>query len=135
MKTYYDKYLKYKHKYLTLKNIITQSGGSTFCTNSNYPYQNKNMVGGGSDKKRLILLKAEWCGHCQAFKEEWNKIKSELESDDLEIITFDSDKDKKMMEKYQVKGFPTILLENKNKIVEFKGMRNLEAVKKFLMDN
>lgn len=135
MKTYYDKYLKYKHKYLTLKNIITQSGGSTFCTNSNYPYQNINMVGGGSDKKRLILLKAEWCGHCQAFKEEWNKIKSELESDDLEIITFDSDKDKKMMEKYQVKGFPTILLENKNKIFEFKGIRNLEAVKNFLKDN
>jgi len=135
MKTYQEKYLKYKHKYLSLKNKISkQSGGS--CSNKYYPYSNINMLGGGNnERRRLILLKAEWCGHCQAFKGEWEKIKKELSSDNLEIITYDSEKDKKMMEKYQVKGFPTILLENKNKIVEFQGMRNIEAIKHFIKDN
>jgi len=112
-----NKYLKYKKKYLNLKMKYTMKGGGDI-----------------SKTSRIILVKAEWCGHCQAFKEEWGKIQKELKSDTIEFITLDSDADKKMIEKYEVKGYPTILVENKDKIVEFTGKRNVNGIKKFIED-
>ncbi len=68
-KDYTKKYLKYKEKYLKLKKMEEEMNKKTMI-----------MTGGGNkdDKKTLALFKAEWCGHCQAFKPTWNKLKNEM---------------------------------------------------------
>lgn len=147
MKTYQDKYLKYKEKYLTLKKSLvfkskmTGGGIKEYAFISTNPSKNNlNMTGGGSkndDKtpKRLILFKAEWCGHCQSFKTTWEQVQKKLKKNNLEFITYDSDNNAEMMKKYNVKGFPTIMLETNTNVKEFTGMRNLEAIKYFLDSN
>ncbi len=50
-RNYYNLYIKYKKKYISLKNK-----------------QNKEHIQiGGGNKKDVFLFKAEWCPHCQGF--------------------------------------------------------------------
>ena len=115
MKTYQEKYLKYKAKYLALKNNINLS-------------QN-----GGGNKKTLTLIKAEWCGHCIAFKETWEKLPGHIKYINFKVL--DSDNNKSEIEKYNIKGYPSIFLEIGNKKIEFNGKRNIEEIKKFVENN
>lgn len=105
---YEKKYLKYKNKYLMLKNIQK----------------------GGKPRNKLYLFKADWCGYCKMFKNTWKSLKKE--NLDIELIEYDSEKDKKILMKYQIRGFPTILLERENEIVEYEGNRELEDLVNFI---
>ncbi len=116
------KYLKYKNKYKNLKNEINKK---------------IHLEGGGiSEKKKLILFKAEWCGHCKSFKPVWEKLQKEYEkNDDVELVTYDSDNNKLEMLMYKINSFPTILLQSKKGGVEYQGQRNENDIKKFLESN
>jgi thiol-disulfide isomerase/thioredoxin len=143
IQSYQEKYLKYKQKYLNLKNSLVfksqMNGGGritqTISVAKKYS-RNFNMRGGGNTSpKKLILFKAEWCNHCQAFKKTWEQVQKELKRDNLEFVTLDSEKDEKIIKKYDIKGFPTLILEIGDKKIEFQGMRNVEAIKNFLKEN
>ena len=54
---YFSKYIKYKNKYISLKN---------------------NMSGGTKSDIKVILFSADWCGHCKKFKPDWEKLKKKL---------------------------------------------------------
>jgi len=108
----FDKYLKYKMKYLELND-------------SNY------LVGGGNKKNLLYLFKADWCGHCKNFKSTWNKLKEELNKD-IEFITYDSNKDSNIIKEFNIQGYPTIILKKKNKAIEYMGNRNINDIKEFI---
>ena len=108
---YIIKYQKYKNKYLALKNKI------------------KNMKGGDS-KKTVILYKADWCGHCNAFKNTWDKLQKEVKN--VNFVTVDADKNKDEITAANVDGFPTIRMTINNVIHEFNQERTFENVKDFI---
>ena len=120
--TYYDKYIKYKNKYLELQKskLATQSGGFN------------NQV--DETKKNIILFKADWCGHCQQFKDTWKALKSNKEYENkYNFIEYDADADKNALEKYKIDGFPTLLIQNKNeKPVQYEGERKIDSIIKFI---
>jgi thiol-disulfide isomerase/thioredoxin len=110
------KYLKYKSKYLKLKNFrnnINQSGGAS------------------NEKKEIYLFKAEWCPHCVSFKKTWQSLQDKLK-DKYTFVTFDSDKDKASIEKWKIGGFPTIIKRVGNTMKEYVGPRDEESVKTFI---
>ncbi len=114
MPDYYTKYLKYKSKYLSLsKEMKTQKGGG--------------------DKIKIILFKADWCGHCVQFKPVWEKI---IKNKDLmtkfKFITYDADKEKHMFETYKVDAFPTIKIQDNNEVREYDGERTEAELVSFL---
>jgi hypothetical protein len=110
---YHDKYLKYKSKYLALKNSY-------------------KMVGGG-DKPKVIFFKLEGCGPCIGFTPVWealtndNKLKSKVTFESLEtkreIPDLHVDKTRN---KYQVSSFPSIVFENTGE--HFKGNRDVKTL-------
>jgi len=110
---YTEKYLKYKAKYISLKKLE----------------QKLNMKGGG-DKKTLALFKAEWCGHCIGFKETWNQLKNENKN--INFITYDSEINKNEIKKYNIQGFPTIILLLNDKAIEYVGPRSRDAIEEFI---
>ncbi len=114
MNNYELKYLKYKAKYVSLKN-------------------NKSMSGGGN-KKQVILFKAEWCGHCKNFKTTWEAI-SKAYNNKYEFITYDADKERNIFEKYKVDAFPTLILKNNEEIINYTGDRSVDDLKQFLDSN
>ena len=117
---FHEKYLKYKSKYLNLKEIIYK--------NTNY-----NQIGGGN-KKEIYLFKAEWCPHCIGFKPTWKKLEKEYNTK-YNFITYDSEKDKESIKKWDIKGFPTIIKKIGNSMEEYVGPRDEESVKKFITDD
>ena len=70
-------------------------------------------------KKRgpwMILYKANWCGHCQMLKPEWNKFMIRMKRvPRLNIAEVDSDYMSSMDE--QIMGYPTIKMYHDNKSV------------------
>lgn len=73
--------------------------------------------------KKIILFHApEWCGHCKTFLPIWESIKEELDptnkdEDETKYWTVYDDNNKtsqfnEAMEKYEVAGFPTIIIED-----------------------
>ena len=110
---YRDKYLKYKNKYLTLKT------------------KNTHKLTGGGNKIDIILFKADWCGHCKQFKPVWENLQNTFQKK-FNFITYDSEKNKTEIEKFNVGGFPTIMIRD-NKIVKpYTDARNLESMSNFL---
>jgi thiol-disulfide isomerase/thioredoxin len=116
---YKDKYLKYKDKYLKLKN---QNKCSSSCV----------QLGGAdkSDKSDIILFKADWCGHCKRFVPTWEAMQKKYKNK-YNFITIDSN-DKEQLKNWNVRGFPTIYVKNKNTAVEYEGSREEDDIIKFI---
>lgn len=117
MSDYYTKYLKYKSKYLTLsQKVKIQKGGNKF-----------------DNRIKVILFKAEWCGHCVNFKPTWEVI---IKNKDLikkfKFITYDADKEKHMFETYKVDAFPTIKIQDGDQVREYDGDRSEGELTNFL---
>ena len=118
---YKFKYLKYKNKYNKLKlleNKLIMTGGANNSSNS-------------SDLDGLYLFKADWCGHCNAFKPVWKNLKSKLESK-IKMITYDSKEHAKEIKDFNISGYPTIILMNNKNAIEYSGPRNEQALTDFI---
>jgi len=63
---------------------------------------------------KLVLFYADWCGHCQKVKPDWEKAAASVNTkDDKKMIMVNcgegTDEDQKVMKKYNVDGYPTII--------------------------
>lgn len=94
----------------------------------------------GVDSSTIYFFRANWCGHCQRFKPTWDKFVDRCttseEHHNIELVELDVDKEdsKPLMRKYNVSGFPTVILVN-NKTHEFKRFqddRTEEALMRFV---
>lgn len=111
------KYEKYKAKYLTLKNQhITQLGGST-------------------KDHELYLFKADWCSHCKAFKKNWEELKNSNLKNKVKFITIDADADKKIINEWNIGGYPTVIFKNGDTAIEYNGDRSVKSINDFLNKN
>jgi thioredoxin-like negative regulator of GroEL len=75
------------------------------------------------------LYYADWCGHCVAFKPEWNKLTGGFEHKDLVFAQTEADQLATMSNKPNIRGFPTILVTNKaGKTTQYTGERTKDAL-------
>lgn len=115
-----NKYLKYKHKYLKLKKMKLLN-------------QNNLLIGGGKkdDIHTLYLFKSDGCGHCIGFKPTWEALKKDL-GNNINFVTYDAINDKQKMRDYKIEGYPTLMLQANNKVIEYVGSRDLASLKDFI---
>jgi thiol-disulfide isomerase/thioredoxin len=85
----------------------------------------------------MVLYYAEWCGHCQAMKPEWEKVVQKMkESGKVNLADVKSDVIDKLAHKPQIEGFPTIKMYNNGKVVaKFQDERSADKLMKFAMNN
>ena len=114
MEDYTTKYLKYKAKYLSLKNKLDK----------------KRMSGGGSEKTQIILFKADWCGHCKTFKPTWEALSKQY-NNKYEFIIYDADKQTDKFKEYKVESFPTIIAKKGEQRMNYEGDRSVEDLTHF----
>ena len=128
--TFYDKYMKYKNKYLEAQKEYNKL--TTNCNSCNNKLCNCNKQSGGAKPNELFLFKANWCGHCKNFMSTWDKINNEFKNK-ITIKTFDADTkiDQKHFDKYQIQGFPTLIFNN----MEYNGSRDFNSIKDFINQN
>ena len=114
---------KYKLKYLNLKQQYNNS--------QHLQHLQHLQKGGSSDDKTVYLFKADWCPHCVGFKPTWEKLEKDLGSK-VKFVTYDSDKNKEEMEKFNIQGFPTIIMNAGKKSIEYVGPKDIQSVTEFI---
>ena len=83
-------------------------------------------------EKQLVLFYANWCGHCKKMKPDWDSASQEVGNEKMIKVDVGegTPEQKKMMEKYDVQGFPTILVFENGEYVS----KHEERSKKSFLD-
>jgi len=84
----------------------------------------------------IIFFYADWCGHCKTFMPIWRELKTKINTEDCNIIEFESQN--LFINKIKIlQGYPSIFYinSNKNKTIEYTGDRTVESILNFLEKN
>ena len=80
--------------------------------------------------KKVVLFYADWCGHCKKLKPAWDDAAKEVNKDEKKMIKVNcgegTKEDKAIMEKYDIDGYPTIIIFQDGKPSKYEGNRNRE---------
>ena len=91
-------------------------------------------------QKSVVLFYADWCGHCKKFMPTWDEISTEL-NDSQSTTKFmkvncgkpdENEAHAAIMQKYKIKGYPTILTFENGEATEYNGDRSLDGFKSLL---
>ena len=90
----------------------------------------KSTKSNNDSQCKIIFFYAEWCGHCKKMKPEWDEFKranpQSCEEFESEEIT------EELRKKYNIRGYPTIVKRQGNKVIPYEGERTKEGLAKFL---
>jgi len=79
------------------------------------------------DGKKMVLFYADWCGHCKKIKPDWDDAAKEANKEDKKMIKVNcgggTEKDKELMSKYNIEGYPTIIIFDNGTPSEYSGKR------------
>ncbi|XP_047341346.1 protein disulfide-isomerase like 2-2-like [Impatiens glandulifera] len=80
----------------------------------------------------IVEFFAPWCGHCKNLAPEWKKAAKNLKGK-VKLGHVDCDADKSLMSRFDVKGFPTILVfgADKGSPSTYEGARTASAIESF----
>jgi len=103
--------------------------------------RNPKNDGSSDNTAELLFFFADWCPHCKAAKPIWNDLKAEYENKtingynvvftEIDCSTETAEVDK-MMNKYNVEGYPTIKLLKDGQVIEYDAKPSKETLTQFL---
>ncbi|KAK0589394.1 hypothetical protein LWI29_013641 [Acer saccharum] len=115
------------------------SGGSSDKSESNASVE---LNSGNFDElvlksKELWIVEffAPWCGHCKKLAPEWKRAANNLKGK-VKLGHVDCDSDKSLMSRFNVQGFPTILVfgADKDSPVPYESARTASAIESFALE-
>ena len=118
---------------LYLLNMYNQKRIEGFSNDDLSKLQWENIKEGSNDKM-MVLAHWEKCGHCKNMMPEWKSFESEYQGETTVARIESNNIPDGMKEKYNISGYPTILLIDKNSgdvVNTFEGERNKEGFEKF----
>ena len=96
----------------------------------------------GAEEYSLYFFRANWCGYCKQFKPIWDDFVDECNNSDsfknVAIVELDVDEEssKELLKKYDVKGFPHVVLVHnaRDERMVFDRERSKEQLMKFMKE-
>jgi len=92
-----------------------------------------------NSKLKIYNFNTEWCGWSQRFQPEWEKFTQAVNNDSnlskfVEAIDIkcDDPNNEEMCEKFNVPGYPYVVLDNNGKYEPYNGERTVEALLSFV---
>lgn len=100
-------------------------------------YVRQNAEGFSSgDQFTIYAFIADWCPHCKSAKPAIEKLQGNSPNNvNVELVNEKDDSSKELMKKYNVRGFPTIILVTKDGVVEFEQRVTDENLNSFVKKN
>ena len=81
----------------------------------------------------MVLFYAPWCGHCKKFHPEYRKAAITLKPEGLILAKCDATVNKKLSERFKIRGFPTTKLFIKGTPFDYNSGRTEKDVVKFII--
>ncbi|KAJ0053397.1 hypothetical protein Pint_01937 [Pistacia integerrima] len=83
----------------------------------------------------IVEFFAPWCGHCKKLAPEWKKAARNLKGK-VKLGHVDCESEKSLMSKFNVQGFPTILVfgADKDSPIPYEGARTASAIESFALE-
>lgn len=83
----------------------------------------------------VVEFFAPWCGHCKKLAPEWKKAARNLKGK-VKLGHVDCDVEKSLMSRFNVQGFPTILVfgADKDSPLPYQGARTASAIESFALE-
>jgi protein disulfide-isomerase-like protein len=92
----------------------------------------------GSDTK-LVMFYADWCGHCKKLKPVWDEAADDVNKTDTKMIKINcgngTEDDEKLMKKYNIQGYPTIIKFINGKPSEYQGDRDADSFREMFKNS
>ena len=80
--------------------------------------------------KKVVLFYADWCGHCNDLKPTWDEVAEKINKNEKRMLKVNcgnsTKEDKAIMEKYDIDGYPTIIIFQDGEPKQYKGGRKEE---------
>lgn len=81
----------------------------------------------------FVMMFAPWCGHCAKLKPDWEKLAKTSAVKDTKIGKVDCTANKMTCDKYEVKGYPTLLYFRNGELLEtYTGSKTVDSLKEYL---
>jgi hypothetical protein len=79
----------------------------------------------------LVMFYADWCGHCKTLKPVWNEAAKKANTDKKRMVMIDvggkSAEQQALIDKYEIDGFPTILIFQNGQHEPYSGKRDVDS--------
>ena len=104
---------------------------------NNEGFQNNNKKSNNAEQCDLYVFVADWCPHCKNAKPAIAELKNNAPANvNVNVVNESDSNSRELMNKYKVRGFPTILLVKADgEVVEFSERVSLENLNKFVANN
>ena len=101
------------------------------------PNEASNLSNLLKDGDWMVLYYADWCGHCQTMKPEWQKVVNKMKTTNIvNVAEVESNHINSLINKPQVNGFPTIKMYNSGiEKANFEEERVADKMEKFAISN
>jgi thioredoxin-like negative regulator of GroEL len=92
-------------------------------------------VPSSSPKTIIYNFNTEWCGYSKQFQPIWNTFANSIKGKDNTValdVKCDDDKNKELCNKYDIEGYPSVLIVRGDKVEKYSGPRTVEGLKNIL---
>lgn len=94
------------------------------------PAQNEEFI--NSNKINVYNFNTTWCGHSVRFQPVWDEFCQSVKADKNILahdIKGDDEKHKNLVQKYNVQGFPTVIIDYGNNHTQYSGPRTVNGLR------
>ena len=100
----------------------------------------ENLENDVASQKSMVLFHADWCGHCKKFMPTWDALTNKWNDTQTDVKFMkvecgkpnENEAHAELMKKYDIKGYPTIIVFESGGFKEYEGGRSSEEIESFL---
>lgn len=81
----------------------------------------------------FVMFFAPWCGFCKQLHPVWNELAAEVNKQ-VNVATVDATIHNDLSKRFEIRGYPTLILFSGGKMYKYDGARDLEALKTFALE-
>eukprot|EP00882_Tetradesmus_deserticola_P007229 GHRQ01007615.1.p1 GENE.GHRQ01007615.1~~GHRQ01007615.1.p1 ORF type:complete len:215 (+),score=61.10 GHRQ01007615.1:195-839(+) len=82
----------------------------------------------------MIDIYAPWCSHCQQLEPAWRAFATEMKAHNVKVAKIDGMKNRVLMKRFGVTGFPSLYLLRNGQTWHYTGMRGIADMKAFSLE-